>query len=157
MDYHGRSRDLPGGTNWEARKNGIGPNGYPEKFLDDARKFDSGGKPNPILLPMLRASLEQVVLIDREKTQESFKTLLDPLVSWARSHGYTVPCEPRAYHLLGIEPPGRTIDELLDMANSLKMNGIIVAVRCGALRISPYLNTTSSDIQNLIHALENLE
>jgi selenocysteine lyase/cysteine desulfurase len=135
----------------------MGPDGYPEKFFDDARKFDSGGKPNPLLLPMLRASLEQVVLIDREKAQESFKALMDPLVSWAHSHGYTVPREPRAYHLVGIEPPRRTTDELLDMVNQLKMNGIIVAARCGALRISPYLKTTASDIQNLILALEKLE
>jgi selenocysteine lyase/cysteine desulfurase len=155
LDLHGRSRDIPGGTNWDAGKDVMGPTGYPEKFFKDARKFDSGGKPNPIFLPMLRASLEQVSLVDRDEAQETLKVLMDPLVSWARDNGYKVPCEPRAYHIVGIEPPDRTTEEILAMAKKLKENGIIVAVRCGGFRISPCLDTTPSDIQKLIQALES--
>ncbi len=135
----------------------MGPNGYPETFFHDARKFDSGGKPNPLLLPMIRASLEQVVMLDRKGAQDSFKMLMDPLLSWARSHGYTVTSGDHAYHLVGIEPPQRTTDEILDMDNRLKLAGILVAVRCGGFRISPYLNTSASDIQKLIEALASMD
>lgn len=106
---------------------------------------------------MLRASLEEVYLIDRVKAQESLKALMHPLILWAKDHGYSVPCEPRAYHLVGIEPPDRTTDEIIAMATKLNERGIIVAVRCGGLRVSPYLTTTPSDIQKLIQALEKPE
>lgn len=57
LDQHGRSRDfvIHNKSTWDASKNEMGPQGYSEKFINDARKFDSGGKPNPILLPMIRA------------------------------------------------------------------------------------------------------
>lgn len=134
----------------------MGPNGYPEKFFQDARKFDSGGKPNPTLLPMLRASLEQVRSVDIAAAQLYLKTLMAPLVMWAQTNGYRVAEEPRAYHLVGIEPPDQTTKGILEMANKLKDQGIIVAVRCGGLRVSPYLNTTPSEIQQLIKALDTL-
>ena len=135
----------------------MGPNGYPEKFFNDARKFDSGGKPNPILLSMLRMSLEQVSLIDRAKAQGALKVLMEPLLSWARENGYIIPSEPRANHLVGIELPDCTTDEVLALVQKLAGRGIFVAARCGGIRISPYLNTTTSDIKTLIQALENQE
>lgn len=135
----------------------MGPNGYPEEFFHDARKFDSGGKPNPLLLPMIRASLEQVLLLDRREAQDYFRNLMNPLLAWARSHGYIVTSGPHVYHLVSIEPPGLNTDAVLAMANTLKDRGFHVAVRCGGLRISPYLNTTTQDIHQLIKVLESVE
>jgi len=157
LDLHGRSRDIPGGAIAEASKNQMGPNGYPEKFLDDARKFDSGGKANPLIIPMVRAALEEVVLIDRVAAQETLKTLMTPLISWAESNGYTIPSQPRAYHIVGIEPPNCTIEELVNRATKLMEMNILIATRCGGLRVSPYLNTTTEEIQVLISALESLK
>ena len=81
LDQHGRSRKIAidGGSSWDASKDEMGPNGYPTEFCNDARKFDSGGKPNPILLPILRASLEQVVELDVVKAQEDLKLLIQPI------------------------------------------------------------------------------
>jgi selenocysteine lyase/cysteine desulfurase len=157
LDFHGRSRELPGGANAGASKNQMGPNGYPEKFFDDARKFDSGGKANPLIIPMVRAALEEVVRIDRATAQASLKLLMGPLVSWAEANGYTVPSEPRAYHIVGIEPPNCTVDELVEMAGKLKEMDIMVATRCGGIRVSPYLTTRCEEIQKLIAALETLK
>jgi hypothetical protein len=61
---------MPGGKAWDASMDEMGPRGYPEPFYSDARKFDSGGKPNPILLPMLRASMEKIALIDTQEAQD---------------------------------------------------------------------------------------
>ena len=49
----------------------MGPRGYSEKFYSDARKFDSGGQANPILIPMLCAAMEEVALIDTQEAQET--------------------------------------------------------------------------------------
>ena len=157
LDFHGRSRDVPGGAIAEASKNQMGPNGYPEKFFDDARKFDSGGRTNPVIIPMLRAALEEVVLVDRIQAQESLKLLMTPLILWAEANSYTVSSEPRAYHIVGIEPPNCTADELVDMAGKLKEMNVMVATRCGGFRVSPYLKTRSDEIQKLIVALETLK
>lgn len=156
LDFHGRSRDLGGGSNWYATRNAMGPRGYPEKFVDDARKFDSGGKANPILLPMLRVALEGVAKLDLNKTQDTLKELMDPLLTWATDRGYCIAQYPRAYHLVGVRPPERTPEEMLEIADALLKKGIYVAVRCGGFRFSPYLDTPPSHIQILIDALNSL-
>jgi selenocysteine lyase/cysteine desulfurase len=154
LDQHGHSRDLAGGANWDAAKNEMDANGYPEIFFDDARKFDSGGKPNPILMPMLRASLEQVAKLDFVQVQEQLHRLMAPLIEWALSNGYTMTSGDCAYHLFGIRPSHLTTQQMIDLCSSLQQKGIYVAVRCGAFRVSPYIDNVESDIQRLISALE---
>jgi selenocysteine lyase/cysteine desulfurase len=157
LDMHGRGRDLAGGKAWDASKDEIGPKGYPEKFYSDSRKFDSGGKPNPILLPMLRASMEQVALMDIDEAQNKLKALTEPLLSWASHHGYSISPGQHAAHLIGIRPFQRTPEELLEMCRFLQEKGIILAVRCGVFRISLYLTNTERDIQKLIEGLESFD
>jgi selenocysteine lyase/cysteine desulfurase len=154
LDQHGHSRDLAGGANWDAAKNVMGANGYPEKFFDDARKFDSGGKPNPILLPMLRVSLEQVAKLDFVQVQDQLGKLMVPLIDWALSNQFTMTSGDCAYHLVGIRPTQLTTQQMIDICSSLQQKGIYVAVRCGAFRVSPYIDNVNSDIQRLISALE---
>ena len=43
---------------------------------------------------------------------------------------------------------------MVQVANRLKEKQIFLAVRCGAFRLSPYLNSTSDDVDQLIVALE---
>jgi len=70
LDFHGRGRDFEAGADsWDVSKNEMGPRGYPERYYGDARKFDSGGKANPLLLPMLRTAMEEVSRIDVAKAQ----------------------------------------------------------------------------------------
>lgn len=134
----------------------MSPRGYEEKFLLDARKFDSGGKANPLLLPMLRAAMEEVALLDLEEAQKQLKELIAPLLEWAENNSYIVSPAPHASHLIGVRPLNRTTKELLEMCDRLKKHGIYVAVRCGLFRISPYLSNTESDIKRLIQGLENV-
>lgn len=158
LDQHGRSRKIAvdGGSSWDASKDEMGPNGYPAEFCKDARKFDSGGKP-PIILPMLRASLEQVVQLDVRQVQQQLKQLTQPILDWASNNDFVLTPGPHAAHLIGIRPgrnskltPGR----MVQIANELQAEGIYIAVRCGAFRISPYIDTTEEDIQQLLEALE---
>lgn len=155
LDQHGRGRDFADGAEWDASKYEMGPTGYEEKFFEDARKFDAGGKPNPILLPMLRAALEEVVFLDINRAQEHLKMLMAPLIEWARSHDCELTLGPHAYHIVGIRPPKHiTPHQMVKIATQLQQEeGIYIAVRCGAFRVSPYIDNKEEDIEKLIDAL----
>jgi selenocysteine lyase/cysteine desulfurase len=158
LDQHGRSRAIAidNESSWDASKNEMGPNGYPDDFCKDARKFDSGGKPNPILLPMIRAALEQVVQLNVSQAQDDLKHLTKPIINWALRNGFALTPGPHAGHLIGIRPaPGNqlTPSQMIQIASQLQSERIFIAVRCGAFRISPYIDTDSSDIQRLLGAL----
>lgn len=130
-------------------------------YYQDARKFDSGGKGNPILLPMLKASMEQVVMLNPKTTQQTLKALMEPLIAWVKGDGseyYTVSPGPRSSHIIGLVPT-KTLStaQMTTMAETLRANhGVVVAVRSGRFRISPYLDTTPDDIQTLIQGLQEI-
>ena len=133
----------------------MSPRGYPEKFYSDARKFDSGGKVNPILIPMLCSSMEEVARIDMQEAQIKLKSLITPLLEWAKDNGFILSPGPHAYHLVGLRPCNRTPEDLLQVCSKLQEKGIYIAVRCGGFRISPYLTTTPDEIRQLIQGFED--
>ena len=170
LDQHGRGRAYAeGGTQWEANPHKRAPDDsqpqyYPEVYYKDARKFDCGGKPNAILLPMLVAALQEVARIDTARAQRNLQILFTPLYEWAKCNGFEVALgDPHAHHLIGIRP--RCLNEkqrwlsptqMLEVADRLKhRHGIILAVRCHAFRISPYLDTRKDDVRRLLHALRS--
>lgn len=158
MDFHGRGRDFEAGsTSWDVSRNEMGPRGYPEKYYGDARKFDSGGKANPLLLPMLRKAMEEVSLLNSAELQLTLKVLMNPLLVWAAENGYSVKTGPRAYHIIGIIPNEKTPEEMIEIAMRLaEEKGVILAVRCGGFRVSSYLTNTPKDVRKLIEGLEEL-
>ena len=167
LDDHGRSRVV--GKYWEVARNEMAPSGYPSGFVSDARKFDSGGKPNPILLPILRAGLEDVVQLDRVAFQDQLKQLMQPLLEWAADEGLLVhqksiftesggstTTQRSVYHLIGLRPKNKSTAEMMEIARQLAAQNIFVAVRCGNFRISPYLDNTRQDVERLVNALGEL-
>lgn len=153
LDQHGRGRDL-GSPTYDASKDEMSKDGYPTAFFKDARKFDAGGKPNPVILPILRAALEEVVSLNIEEAQEQLRALMSPFLEWASRHGYVLPSS-HAYHLVGIRPTQQmSPEEMIAIAARLESaHSVYVAVRCGAFRISPYLDTTPTDMDRLVQAL----
>lgn len=154
LDEHGRSRIV----NIEnADQNEMGPNRYSEKFVRDARKFDSGGKPNPIMLPMLRAGLSIATKVNLYNVQDELEELCRPILDWANKNGFSYPPGHRAHHLIGIRPATKVLSpkEMIQICEKLaKHDGVFIAVRCGAFRISPYVDTKPRDIQNLLTCLD---
>ena len=135
----------------------MGPHGYPETYYGDARKFDSGGKANPLLLPLLRKAMEEITSIDAVKAQSQLKVMMQPLLDWAAGNGYSVKTGPRAYHLIGLVPNEKTPEEMIEIAKRLAAEkGVILAVRCGGFRVSPYLTNTPNDVEKLIEGLKDL-
>lgn len=155
LDQHGRGRDF-GTPAYDASKDEMSKDGYPTAFFKDARKFDSGGKPNPVLLPILRASLEEIVTLDIDEAQQQLKALMSPFLQWASANGYSLPSS-HAHHLVGIRPTTQiSTEKMIAIATRLESDhNIYIAVRCGAFRISPYLDCTSADMDRLVQALEH--
>mmetsp|Transcript_6495 Transcript_6495/g.9559 ORF Transcript_6495/g.9559 Transcript_6495/m.9559 type:complete len:390 (+) Transcript_6495:281-1450(+) len=155
LDQHGRSRNLP--TNWNAHPGTMDAhNGYPEEFIHDARKLDSGGHFNYSHLIMLRASLEEVCQLDLEQCQEKLKCLLQPLLEWAvKRKGMWIP-SAHAGHLIGLRPASTLdVDKMLLVCHNLEFKEkIFISVRNGFFRVSPYLTNKPQDIMRLIDGFE---
>jgi kynureninase len=162
LDRHGRSRYMKDGPNWESYPNQMTQKGYPERYVLDARKFDSGGKPNPIVLPMLQKSLEHVVArINLETCQEQLRKIVEPFLKWAATNQdkFQLPRPPHAYHLIGIQPTDEwlSIAQMLEIANKLQNDyKVFIAVRCGIFRISPYLDTTTQTMERFARTFDDV-
>ena len=160
LDQHDRARDWHGRS--VADRDTLGPTGYPADFLPGARKFDSGGRTQPILMPMLQEALEKVVQINVCQAQGQLRVLMQPLYDWASDAASPVhPLPPRqhhAAHIWGVRPrTPLTTPQMLAMVQRLQDEfGIVVSVRCGIFRIAPYLDNTSQDVQHLVEALSTV-
>ena len=160
LDYHGRGIDLP--ETWTVSRNALSPTGYPLTYYKDARKFDAGGKANSILLPMLEQSLTEVLeLGDSTKIQLRLQQLMEPLFDYVSRNTekyYISDPQNRAYHIIGVIAKNKTPTELLEIQQTLQSKyKVLVAVRCGGFRISPYITTTTpQDVEALIKGLQEL-
>jgi kynureninase len=162
LDQHGRSRDIKDGPNWESYSNQMTQKGYPERYILDARKFDGGGKPNPILLPMLQKSLQQIgARVNLETCQEQLRMIVEPFLTWVATNQekFLLPMSPHVYHLIGIRPTKEwlSIDQMLEVAKKLQDDyQVFIAVRCGVFRISPYLNTTADTMERFARTFDEV-
>ena len=160
LDYHGRGVSSP--ETWTVSRNALSPTGYPLTYYTDARKFDAGGKANSILLPMLERSLSEVLeLGDLPKIQIRLKQLMEPLFDYVSKNSdkyYISEPQNRAYHIIGLIAKNKTPTELIEIQQTLQNKyKVLVAVRCGGFRISPYIKTTTpKDVGALIKGLQEL-
>lgn len=172
LDQHGRNRlCTKQNINYMCYRNNMNiKDGYPiEYIINDACKFDSGGKPNSIILSMLQTSLQQVNTLasndNLQVVQNYLQYITEPLKDFVNTypnhfvsiHTTKTTCNYYYYHIIGIQPIAITTDELISICIQLKEKyHIITAVRCGVLRISSYITNTINDIQQLIHAIHEL-
>ena len=150
LDSHSRGRYSATGN---AGQNEIGPDGFDSKFFEDARKFDSGGRPNPVTLPMMAVAMQEVVELDLIQAQLKLKELMEPVVEWAKANDFELTSGPHAYHLVGIRPKDLSVEDMLDVLKKLAEEDVYIAVRAGAFRVSPYLDTTKEEIDRFLEVL----
>eukprot|EP00977_Amphora_coffeiformis_P015742 scaffold4707_cov164-Amphora_coffeaeformis.AAC.16 len=158
LDQHDRSRDWHGHS--ISDRGMLTPTGYPDDFLPGARKFDAGGRTQPILMPMLRTALEKVVLIDTVQAQTQLQSLMQPFRDWAAQSPQIRPLpdsDTCANHIFGLEikeaSPARLQSMLKRLADEFQ---IIVSIRCGVMRISPYLDNTVEDVNSFVKGLQQV-
>ncbi|GAX25548.1 hypothetical protein FisN_28Hh016 [Fistulifera solaris] len=129
LDQHHRSRLLPADfvPSSDSRNEMNIPEGYSANFLEDARKFDAGGTPNPILLPMVRTALEEVTQLSLTRVQTQLKDLLQPFLVWAREHGIALSTDSsddedrRFYHIIYLSfDDDKTLEEIQQLEHDLR-------------------------------------
>lgn len=127
---------------------------YDETFSDGARRFDMGQTRNMILLPMAQAALEQITVWTPEAIAAALAPMTRVIAQRASELGYALPPEPhRAGHLIGLKkktsPPA-------DLIPALAGRGIHASMRCGRLRLAPYVHVTEDDLERLLEAIETV-
>eukprot|EP00808_Paulinella_micropora_P003792 g33815.t1 len=112
---------------------------YREAFFPGAIRTDFGGRPNPVLLPLLANSLSLVLQWGPAVIHDYLSVLTQIIEETALSLGYGVPHERRG-HILGIYPsPCRHPFSAEQLVHALQEEGFVVAARFGAVRIAPYV------------------
>ena len=135
--------------------NNTGFIGYEPRFKQGARAFDSGGRPNPILMPMVCTAIEMVLRWGPDQVHNTLRVHTDQIAETATRLGLRIPSR-RAAHICGVDRCG---DETwADRCSKfLASKGIIVASRFGKLRVAPHVYNTSNEIQQLCTLLTVFE
>lgn len=125
---------------------------YSREYRPGAARYSMGEQSNFILLPMLRAALEQLLAWTPAGIQEYCRGLVAPFVSEWERVGFSLEIETsRASHLFGLRPPtGLDLDALRE---ELARRRVYVSVRGDAIRVSPHVYNDAADLAALTNAL----
>ena len=125
---------------------------YEENYSAGAARFTVGEASNFVLLPMLQASLDQILAWTPEAIQTYSKALNRPLLDFIeRIGGHVEPELFLAQHLLAPQlPKGINSDWL---KKELEENQIFVSARGEYLRISINVFNEQKDIDALMHVI----
>ena len=129
--------------------------GYEPRFKQGARAYDSGGRPNPVLMPMVCEAVNMVLDWKPANVRDMLQRQTDKVAKTARQLHLRVPSQ-RAGHICGVDKIGDL--EWSDRCSSfLKRNGMIVASRFGKLRVAPHVYNTDAEIEQLCTLLVAFE
>lgn len=126
---------------------------YRDAYRPGASRYDVGERSNFILLPMLRAALEQLLEWGVAEIQAYCRALTRELLVGAERLGFGVEDEAwRGAHLFGLRAPEGT--DPTRVAAALQARNIVVSLRGSSLRISPHVYNDAADVEALLEALE---
>lgn len=136
---------------WVIRKNAAdfsSLTNYTEHYISGAGRYDMGEFSNFISMPMLKASLQQILTWTPEAIQSYCDTLSNPFITWVSQMGMHVE-EPdfRAAHLFGIRGFHKT--QAIALGEKLQKEKIYISVRGNSLRISPHVYNDTLDFIKL--------
>lgn len=167
LDQHERNRAGSDQPAWdEVGVFGTKGPGYPTDFVDFARRFDCGGRPNPITYPMLAESLRLVLEWDPAKVDGHAAVLAAAL-----NHGLdslnaargkvpgaaactVVTCKGHSNHIVGVRILNGPDPAAVGAA--LKERNIHLSVRSGTLRVAMFVYTGLDDIAALVSGLDTV-
>lgn len=159
LDHHERGRVGSNGEGWDEvifmhPETGF----YPEALYPDARRFDGGGKANPIVVPMVRAALQWVLRLGVDNIEKTTRGLTNALAEQLHavfgSHALVHPEAQRSAHIFGVRfhpaSPFHAAVPLVALNAALKANGVYCSVRGEWLRVSVYVYTRPSDVRRFV-------
>lgn len=123
--------------------------GYRHEYRVGAGRFDSGQRASFVLVPMLTASLTQVLAWGPQNIQKYSAHLSRPLFESADALGLLVDHSPvRARHLIGI----RFADsrDVAAVARRLAARKVFASVRGDAIRVALNVFNDQSDVEALV-------
>jgi selenocysteine lyase/cysteine desulfurase len=127
---------------------------YSDTYQGGARRFDTGERNNPILLPMTIRALDQIAEWGVERLSRTLAQTTERIAQRLSSLGcHVLPVARRAPHLLGIQLPAHAPPDLLER---LAGQQIHVSMRGRTLRIAPHLHVTERDVERFLGFLEEL-
>lgn len=125
---------------------------YGREYRPGAARYSVGEQSNFILLPMLRAALEQLLDWTPAGIQDYCRNLIAPFVSEWEKLGFSLENEAwRASHLFGLRPPGGLDADVL--REELLRRRVYVSVRGEVIRVSPHVYNNEADATALTEAL----
>lgn len=142
--------------NWITRKNSEDFSRlvkYQENYQPGALRYEVGERSNFILVPMMTAALQQIIAWKPENIQQYCKKISAKAIDQLRESGYWVEDEKfRGHHLFGVRLPKEVDMEKIKLR--LQQNKISVSVRGDAIRVSPNVYNSESDLAKLVKALK---
>jgi dTDP-4-dehydrorhamnose reductase len=145
------------------------PVGYPIEFNFGAARIGSGGRPNPILLPMIQSALSALVsefdLTELEAYLRGLGDCLEECVYRGEScvaGEFTsiglkmIPAIRRSCNIISVYLHPALNVSPGSMVQKLKQQGIIVAARQRFIRISPHVFSTRAHMQQLYQAMRDI-
>ncbi|MBN3519758.1 aminotransferase class V-fold PLP-dependent enzyme [Algoriphagus lutimaris] len=121
---------------------------YADQYQAGAGRFNVGETSNFIMMPMLKASLNQLLEWKPEGIQEYARVLNEPLRQFMKEIGGLVEEDDYlAYHLIAPKLPGKL--DLISLKNKLDQNQVYLSARGENLRISVNVFNTGEDVAKL--------
>lgn len=128
---------------------------YKEEYREGAYRYDVGQSSSFIHVAMAKAAISQLLEWGAEHMQEYCRDITQDGVARLRAEGFWIEDDAhRAAHLFGIRPPSHiSMDAIKE---TLTVEKISVSYRGSALRVSPNVYNTQSDIDRLTDSLLSL-
>ena len=125
---------------------------YTDQLRPAASRFDMGEHPNFVAVPMLTASLEQILAWGVENIQAHCSELLAHVSRELEGSEFAMtPPGERADHLFGIH--FMDMSRVPGIMEALQKRRIFVSVRGNAIRVSPHVYNRPEDLSTLAEAL----
>ncbi|MBW3554889.1 MAG: aminotransferase class V-fold PLP-dependent enzyme, partial [Gemmatimonadetes bacterium] len=124
---------------------------YTETYRGGARRFDAGGFPQFVLIPMAIAAVGQVLDWGVEAIAGAISPLTAAVEAGVREAGAEVlPASSRCGHMAGIRLRSGVPESL---GEQLAAAGIYVSVRGQTIRVSPHVYNSEEDVERLLSVL----
>ncbi|MEM7185941.1 MAG: aminotransferase class V-fold PLP-dependent enzyme [Bacteroidota bacterium] len=152
--YYGERFDngLPLDNNWmnhEGANDFANLVNYNTRLKPKAARYDIGESSNFILVPMLAEGIQQLLKWTPESIQDYCRSISTGALEQLRDSPYFVENEAhRGHHLFGIYLPDNSA--MPGIKEKLASKGIFVSYRGNAIRISPHVYNTKTDMEKLV-------
>jgi len=123
---------------------------YTLETLPEAKKFDRGQAPNPLVTRCLMGSLDLLMKVGPECIEKHNIDLQRYFLENINTDAYEMRCTPGESSIAVVVPKGK---DALALYQKLRKAGVNLSLREGGLRLSFHLFNSKTQVQNLLELL----